>query len=151
MGDDEEANMKSKLINSNGEKTYVLVFDEGDKLSTGLLNFAKEKKLGACQITGIGGFREAVLGYFELDKKSYKKIPVKEQVEVLSLTGDIALEKDEPKIHAHVVLGTSEGKALGGHLIEAEVRPTLEVIVKESPKHLHRVYDISVGLALIRL
>lgn len=143
--------MDFKLIGSGAEKTYVLVFDEGDEVSSGLLAFAKERKLGACQITGIGSFREVVLGYFELDKKAYKKIPVKQQVEVLSLAGDVALEKDQPKIHAHVVVGTSEGAALGGHLIEAFVRPTLEVIVKESPRHLHRVFDESVGLALIRM
>lgn len=143
--------MKSKVINPIGEKTYVLVFDEGDEVSSGLLKFARENKLGACQITGIGGFREATLGYFELGKKAYKEIPVKEQVEVLSLTGDITLENDEPKIHAHVVVGTSEGAALGGHLLEAYVRPTLEVMVKESPLHLHRVFDASVGLALIRV
>lgn len=151
MGINEETIMKSKLINHDGEKTYVLVFDEGDEVSSGLLKFAKKNKLGACQITGIGGFREATLGYFELDKKAYKKIPVREQVEVLSLAGDITLENDEPKIHAHVVVGTSEGATLGGHLIEAYVRPTLEVIVKESPRHLHRVFDESVGLALIHL
>ncbi|MGH9470865.1 MAG: PPC domain-containing DNA-binding protein [Terriglobia bacterium] len=143
--------MKSKLIDPNGEKTYVLVFDAGDEVSSGLLKFARENKLSAGQITGIGGFREAVLGYFETERKAYKRIPVKQQVEVLSLAGDIALEKGEPKIHAHVVVGTSEGAALGGHLVEAYVRPTLEVIVRESPKHLQRVFDEPSGLALIRL
>ena len=143
--------MDFKLIGSGAEKTYVLVFAEGDEVSSGLLSFAKGKKLGACQITAIGGFREVILGYFEPDKKAYKKIPVKQQVEVLSLAGDVTLENDQPKIHAHVVVGTAEGAALGGHLIEAIVRPTLEVILKESPRHLHRVFDESVGLALIRM
>lgn len=143
--------MKSRLLYGEGEKTYAVVFDPGDEAASGLLNFAKSNSLGACQITGIGGFREVVLGYFELEKKAYKKIPVKEQVEVLSLAGDITVEDGKPKIHAHVVIGTSDGKALGGHLIEGYVRPTLEVIVKESPAHLERKYDEISGLALIRL
>lgn len=143
--------MKSKLIDAGTEKTYVLVFDDGDEAASGLLNFAREHSLSAAQITGIGGFREAVLGYFEIERKQYKHIPVKQQVEVLSLAGDIALEKDQPKIHAHVVVGTPDGAALGGHLIKGYVRPTLEVIVRESPKKLQRVFDASSGLALIRL
>jgi len=72
-------------------------------------------------------------------------------VEVLSLVGDIALHGEEPKVHAHVVLGKSDGTAWGGHLVEAHVRPTLEVILTESPVHLHRKTDPNTGLALIDL
>jgi predicted DNA-binding protein with PD1-like motif len=100
----------------------------------------------------IGGFQEAALGYFNLERKDYDKIPVREQVEVLSLVGDIALtEKGEPKIHAHVVLGRSDGTTRGGHLIEGRVRPTLEVMLVESPRHLRRKHDPQSGLALIEL
>ena len=92
------------------------------------------------------------LGYFDWDAKDYKHIPLREQVEVLSLIGDVALdEKGEPKVHAHVVVGRSDGTARGGHLLEAHVRPTLEVILTESPKHLRKQYDPESRLALIRL
>ena len=65
-----------------------------------------------------------MLGYFDWQKKDYKQIPVREQVEVLSLIGDVAeKENGEPQIHAHVVVGTSEGKALGGHLLEGACAP----------------------------
>lgn len=151
MGAVEEDVLKYKLINRDGGKTYVVVFDEGDEVASGLLSFAKQNGLGASQFTAIGGFSSVTLGYFELDKKEYKKIPLKEQVEVLSLIGDIALEKGRPKLHAHVVVGTSEGWARGGHLIEAYVRPTLELMVTESPEHMQREHDESTGLALIRL
>lgn len=143
--------MKSKLIGDDKGRTYALVLDGGEEAAKALLDFARERRIGAAQITGIGGFSEVVLGYFDVEKKVYKRIPVKQQVEVLSMTGDIALEGDQPKVHAHLVVGTSEGAALGGHLIEARVRPTLEVIVKESPRILTRVFDPSTGLALIRI
>lgn len=143
--------MKSKLIDSGNGKTYAVVFDEGDEVVSGLLEFAQRNGLTGSHFTAIGGFRELVMGYFELGKKDYKKIPLKEQVEVLSMVGDIASEKGKPKIHAHVVVGNSDGHTRGGHLIKAYVRPTLELIVTESPKHLHREHDESSGLALIRL
>jgi len=142
--------MKSKLLHDdNGEKTYAVIFDKGDEVMAGLRSFAKEARLGGAHFTAIGAFSEATLGYFERDRKEYKRIPVREQVEVLSLVGDVALKNDEPEVHAHVVVGTSEGVARGGHVLEATVWLTLEVIVTESPRHLRKVHDDETGLALI--
>ncbi len=100
----------------------------------GLKQFAERMKLGAAQITAIGAFREVTLGYFDWEKKEYQKIPVNEQVEVLSMIGDVAQEQGKPKVHVHVVVGRSDGTTRGGHLMEAHVRPTLEVILTESPR-----------------
>jgi len=142
--------MKSKLIDKR-PKTFAVVFETGDDVMGELKRFAQEQRLSASQFTAIGAFSDAVLGFFELSKRGYKRIPLAEQVEVLSLVGDIALADGEPQIHAHVVLGKCDGTAHGGHLLEAHVRPTLEVILIESAKNLHRVHDPATGLALIRL
>jgi predicted DNA-binding protein with PD1-like motif len=144
--------MKAKLLHDEqGQKTFVLVFDTGDEISAGLLAFAKNNHLGASHFTAIGAFSDVTLGFFDWEKKDYKQIPIKEQVEVLSLVGDIALNEGKPKVHAHVVIGKSDGTAHGGHFMEAHVRPTLEMIVVESPKHLRRETDEETGLALISL
>jgi predicted DNA-binding protein with PD1-like motif len=144
--------MKSKLIHEHqGEKTFALIFDTGDEAMAGLAEFARANKLGASRFTAIGAFRDVTLGYFDWEKKAYQKIPVREQVEVLSLIGDVALKDGEPKVHAHVVVGRSDGSTRGGHLMEAYVRPTLEVILTESPAHLQKQIDEESGLALIRL
>jgi len=81
--------MKSRLINSATEKTYVVVFDEGDELVRGLLQFASQERLGASRFTSIGGFSEVTVGYLDLKKKDYIPIRLREQVEVVSLTGNI--------------------------------------------------------------
>ncbi len=144
--------MKAKLLHKqSGQKTFALVFDTGDEVVAGLLAFAKEKRLSASHFTAIGAFSDVTLGYFDWEKKDYQKLPVREQVEVLSLIGDVALNKSQPKVHAHVVVGKSDGTAHGGHLMEAHVRPTLEVIIVESPAHLQRKTDKETGLALISL
>jgi predicted DNA-binding protein with PD1-like motif len=107
--------------------------------------------LAASHFTAIGAFRDATLAYFDWEKKEYKKNPVREQVEVVSLIGDVALAEDgSPKVHAHAVLGRADGTALGGHLMEAHVRPTLEVTLIETPQPLRRRHDPESGLALIR-
>lgn len=144
--------MKAKLLSDRGEKTFALIFDTGDQVMEGLLDFAKKERLGGGHFTAIGAFREVLLGYFDWQKKEYQKIPVREQVEVLSLVGDVALAPDgQPKLHAHVVVGKADGSAHGGHLLEAQVRPTLEVMLVETPQHLQRRLDPESGLALIRL
>jgi predicted DNA-binding protein with PD1-like motif len=143
--------MKSKLINAGREKTWAVVFETGDEVIEGLTAFAHEQGLSASHFTAVGALSGAMLGCFNIEKKDYKRIPITEQVEVLSLMGDIVLQNDEPKVHAHVVLGKSDGTAWGGHLLHASVRPTLEVILIESPAHLQRKTDENIGLALIDL
>jgi predicted DNA-binding protein with PD1-like motif len=143
--------MKAKLIHSGEQKTYALIFDKDDEVITGLTSFAKQQSLGAGHFTAIGAFSDLTLGYFNREKKDYDKIPVKEQVEALSVMGDVALNKGEPKIHAHVVVGKRDGSTLGGHLVQAHVWPTLEVVLTESPRHLRRKTDEETGLALIEL
>ncbi len=144
--------MKSKLIHQEGgERTFALIFSTGDEAMAGLLDFVRRERLGAARFTAIGAFREATVGYFDWEKKEYKKIPVAEQVEVLSLIGDVAEKDGKPAVHAHIVVGRSDGTTRGGHLLEGHVRPTLELILVESPAHLKKAHDPESGLALIRL
>jgi len=141
--------MKATLLDATGPRTWALIFDKGDEPVAGLTAFAKAQKLGAAHFTAIGAFSDVTLGYFDRAKRDYKKIPLHEQVEVLSLIGDVALDKGEPKVHAHVVVGRADGEARGGHLLEAHVWPTLEVVLVESPRHLRKRHDPETGLALI--
>jgi uncharacterized protein len=144
--------MKTQLIHEqHGEKTFAVVFAKGDEVVAGLQQFAEERRVAAAYFTAVGAFRDVVLGYFERERKDYKRIPLHEQVEVLSLAGNIALADGKPKLHAHVVVGKSDGSAHGGHLLEAYVWPTLEVMVVESPQHLRRTHDEETGLALLNL
>jgi uncharacterized protein len=141
--------MKSRVIQGSGPKTFAVIFETGDEVASGLAAFAKAEGLRASHFTAIGAFQDVTLGYFDWEKKDYKRIRVAEQVEVLSLVGDVALDKGEPKVHAHVVVGKSDGTAHGGHLLEARVRPTLEVILIESEGEMRKSYDPLSKLDLI--
>ncbi len=141
--------MQWKLLADNAETTWALIFETGDEVLSLLTKFAKVKGFEGSRFTAIGGFSDVTLGYFDWERKEYDRIPIREQVEVLSFIGDIALNRGEPQVHAHVVLGDRNGMARGGHLLEAHVRPTLEVILTETPRHLVRKYDQETGLPLI--
>jgi uncharacterized protein len=143
--------MKCKLLNeSAGRRTFAVILHTGDEVMAELQRFAETERITAAQLTAIGAFGEADLAYFDWEQKEYHRIPVREQVEVASLLGDIALSPDgRPALHLHAVLGRRNGTALAGHLAQAKVRPTLEVIVDESPAHLKKRFDPETRLALI--
>jgi predicted DNA-binding protein with PD1-like motif len=145
--------MQTKLLhNDNDKRTFVVILKTGDEVMSSLQEFAVKERIGGAQITAIGALSGAKLAYFDWDTKQYLPIPVGEQVEVASLIGDIAIGLDQkPSVHVHAVLGRRDGTALAGHLLEARVRPTLEIIVTESPAHLCKTKDAESGLALIRM
>ena len=129
----------------------MLVFEKGDEVVESLLEFAKQERLRAASFTAIGAFSDVTLGFFERERKEYKRIPLQEQVEVLTLAGDITVKESEPQLHAHVVVGKADGSAWGGHLLAGHVWPTLELVLVESPDELRRTLDEETGLPLITM
>ena len=145
--------MQARQIHaSGGQRTFALILDTGDEAMEQLCQFAEREGITAAQVTGIGAFEKAVLRYFDWQAKAYRDIPIAEQVEVASLIGDIGDgEQGKPEVHVHLVVGRRDGSALAGHLNTGHVRPTLELIVTESPAHLRRRKDAETGLSLIAL
>lgn len=135
--------MRSKLLNDiDGQRTFVVILATGDEIVESLKHFVEHENIHAASISAIGALSDAIVMYYNWDKKEYEKIPIQEQVEVASLLGDVA---DDPQgkvgLHIHIVVGTRDGSAKAGHLDEAHVRPTLEVVITESPLHLRKVKD----------
>ena len=143
--------MKSKLIHDGVEKTYALVFAVDDEPGSLLLDFAREHKLSGTRICGIGGFREVKLGYYDIEKKDYTPVWIREQVEVVSFIGNLSIFEGKPKFHIHVAVGKRDGNTQGGHFLEGRVRPTMELMLVESPTPLSRSNDASTGLPLWNL
>jgi predicted DNA-binding protein with PD1-like motif len=143
--------MKSKLVSDKPEaQVHVVILDSGEEAFAALTKFANEAKISAASLTAIGAFEKATVGWFDFVSKSYRKIEVGEQCEVLSAIGDIAIGDDgKASLHVHIVLGLSDGSTRGGHLLDGKVRPTLEVVVTETPAKLRRKKRKDLGIALI--
>jgi predicted DNA-binding protein with PD1-like motif len=140
---------KAALLSDGDAKTYLLVYHTGQEVMRGLLAFARKHQLVAGHLTGIGAVSDAVVGYFDPQKKTYLHNHEKGQAEVLSLTGNLALDNDEPFFHVHVALGLRDGSARGGHLFEATVRPTVELVLNTYPRAVRRKIDPDTGLPLL--
>lgn len=131
-------------------KTYAVIFETGEELAAGLNRFASEQHLAGSSFKAIGALSHVKLAWFDWETKKYRpSVVLDEQVELVSLIGDVALNQGKPQVHAHVVVAKRDGTAHGGHLQEAVVRPTCEVILTENPSHLHKQFDTESGLPLI--
>ena len=139
----------TRVEDSPSRETWVLVFRDGDQVEPEVVRFADEHGIRAAELRGIGGFREATLAYFERQTMQYEPIAVKEQVEVVSLLGNITRFEEKPKLHAHVVLGRKDGSTLAGHLLAATVWPTLELFVSAYAQPLARTKDPETKLPLL--
>jgi uncharacterized protein len=149
--------MKAKLVAEGTTATWVVVFDQGEEAFSALADWAASEGISAAQVTAVGAFERAVIGWFDRAAKDYRRITVGQQCEVLSLIGDIAVGPaagdgaDQPQPHLHAVLGLSDGTTRGGHLLEGHVWPTLEMMVREAPAQLRKTLRPDIGLALIDL
>jgi len=139
-----------KLIGENGDtKTYALVFSPGDEILSGLKEFAIKYKVKSAHFTGIGDTNNSKFGWYDQSKKMFKVFRLEEFAEVTSLVGDIALTRGDPAVHAHINLAISNGTVVGGHLLEAFVSPTLEVIVTVQPEGLFKRLEPEFGIMVI--
>ena len=140
---------RSTLVSDGDAKTYLLVFHTGQEVMKGLLAFARKHHLVAGHLTGSGAVRDAIIGYFDPQTNTYLRNHEKGQAEVLSLTGNLALDNNEPFLHVHVALGRRDGSGRGGHLFEATDRPTVELVLTAYPRPVRRKIDPETGLPLL--
>jgi predicted DNA-binding protein with PD1-like motif len=146
--------MKSALMREGagiGDRTFVLVFEKGDEVMAGLAAFARDNRIMAGYFTGIGACSRLTVAFFDPADKQYRNIPIDEDVEVLALVGNLSVYEGGPRIHAHITVGRADGTTRGGHLVEAYIGPTLEVVLQELPVLLRREHNDEVGLPLITL
>ncbi|RDS79317.1 DUF296 domain-containing protein [Dyella monticola] len=143
--------MHHQLIrHGQGSRTWSIVLDAGDEVNTCLQDFARREVLSATRFTAIGTLHDAVLGYFESEKQSYRRDALDQPTQIVSLVGDIALHNGRPRIHIRAVLGNGDGSTVDARLLEGRVKSTMEIVMTEAPVRLHKDYDADAGLALFK-
>ena len=142
--------MQVQLLNP-GEPTkqYAVIFYQGDEAFSGLLEFAEKYHVTSAHFTAIGALNGVTLGWFDPQRKMYKKIPIKGQHELIGMSGDIALYQGKPVVHTHMVVGGPDGTTQGGHVLEAYASPTVEVMLTVDPVTMQKRFDPATDLTLI--
>ena len=138
-------------VQPNGQRTYALIFGKGDEVLSGLTEFAAREKIVTGYFTGIGALQSALFGWFDSEQKAYRDISVNQQVELISLIGDVGLFNGVPQVHTHCAVGFPDGQMRGGHLLQALVWPTVELFFTAVPVPLVKSFDEETGLELFDL
>jgi predicted DNA-binding protein with PD1-like motif len=142
--------MQVQLLNQ-GETTkeYAVIFYQGDEAFSGLLEFAEKYHVTSAHFTAIGALNGATLGWFDPQRKMYKKIHIDGQHEVIAMIGDIALYRGKPVVHTHMAVCGPDGTTRAGHVLAAYASPTLEVMVTVDPITMQKRLDPATDLTLI--
>lgn len=150
-GEGQAPGLKAQTLSEqNGSKTWVLAFHKGDEVMGGIAEFARRQHLASAHFTAIGAFSDATVAWYDVGRKAFRPIPVRSEVEVVSLIGNVTADEDNsPLVHIHCVLGDPNGNLKGGHLLDARVSVTLELFLTEEPTSVHKVMDKEIGLKLI--
>ncbi len=145
--------MQTQLISgkSGGPRTWAIIFSDGDEVMSGLSDWTKRERISGAHLTAIGAYSSALFGWFDKGKRAYRNIVIGEQVECISLIGDVGLVDGKPALHVHGCVGHSDGLVKGGHLLSAVASPTLEVFATESEVPLHKQQDPATTLELFKL
>jgi uncharacterized protein len=136
---------------SDGSRPWALVFGKGDEVMSGLADWAKRENIKAGHLTAIGALSSVLFGWFDKDLRAYRDIPVDEQVECISLIGDVGFAEGKPALHVHGSVGRSDGTLVGGHVLRAVAWPTLEVFVTVFERPLAKRKDQETDLELFDL
>jgi predicted DNA-binding protein with PD1-like motif len=142
--------MQVQLLNpAEPTKQYAVIFYQGDEVYSGLQEFAEKYHVRSAHFTAVGALNDATLGWFDPQRKMYKKIPISCQHELIGMSGDIALYQGRPVVHTHMVVGSADGTTRAGHVLEAYASPTVEAMVTVDPVTMQKRFDPATDLTLI--
>lgn len=98
-------------------RTFMFGIQKGQDLLDSIEFFCHHNQIRCATITGIGAVEKATFGVYNQKSKKYNKINLNQELEILSLNGNISLFDDQPMVHAHIMFSDLKGKAYGGHLM----------------------------------
>lgn len=129
------------------EKTIVQ-FEKGDEPLSLLTEFA-EKNGKSFHFSMIGGCTDVELAYYDIDTKAYaSKIHSARNIEVITITGNVAWVNGAPWVHAHGVFGDDDHNTFGGHVNKLTISATGETVLDWLPEKLEKQIDSVSGLKL---
>jgi predicted DNA-binding protein with PD1-like motif len=122
-----------ELKSAPGTRSFQVLMSKGDEVASGLLDFAEKNRIKNAHFTGLGAFDHAVLGWYNLDKRLHKKLPIDQEMEVSAFTGNITVDRNgKYNVHAHCVVGISDGSAKAGHFVMGHVSLVMQIYVEDS-------------------
>ncbi len=134
-----------------GAGSYMIRLEKGEDILDSLRRFAGTKRIRAAVFEGIGSLNKAKLGHYDFVTKEYKFEIFQDDLEILTLSGNISTMNRTPLPHAHVTLGRRDFSVIGGHLDEGSAANMVEIALRQLPGRLVKAKDEKIGLNVLQL
>ncbi len=134
-----------------GTDKYVLRLESGDDILQSVRQFATAKKLSAGLLEGIGSLSKVKLGHYDFKTRKYSYETFEDDLEILNLSGNIAIMNREPLSHVHVTLGRRDFSVIGGHMDEGSSANMVEIGIWKLQGNLVKAKDDQIGLNVLQL
>ncbi len=140
------------IYSQQSKSLFVLRLEDGDDIMASLRKFSRAKRIRGATVEGIGSLKRAKLGYFDFERtREYTWLVLEEDMEVLSLLGNISTKHESYLPHVHVTLGRKDFTVMGGHLDDGSLANMIELVVRKVPGKLVKLPDEKTGLNILKL
>lgn len=138
-----------KNFGESTTKTHIIALTEGEDIIQIMIDFCAAKNIKAGFFQGIGAVSGVILLHYNIKSKRYRTEIFNEPMEIVSLQGIIAQKEGHPNIHCHGAFADVAMRVYGGHVKEAIVSVTGEIVIRESDHNIRREPDERTGLNLL--
>lgn len=134
---------------SKTKNTYIVRLDPEEELIAAVQDFCLQNNIQGAWFSALGATNEIIIAFFDVEKKEYKTKELQEPLEILNLSGNIALKDSKPFLHAHGVFGRPDMSVVGGHVMRCVVSATCEIKIEVAGGAMQRKFDERTGLHLL--
>lgn len=132
------------------DRTIIMRIDRGEEILTQLKVMALKEDIKLASVRALGAVGDFTVGVFKTGEKKYYANHFTGDFEIVSLTGTISTMNGEYYAHLHMSAGDDKGAVFGGHLNEAIVSATCEMVVEIIDGQVDRAFSEDVGLNLFK-
>ena len=130
--------------------TIIARLDRGEEITEQLKQIALKENIKLANINALGAVNDFTVGVYKVDEKKYYSNKFQGNFEIVSLTGTINTMDGEFYMHLHMSAGDEKGQVFGGHLNEAKVSATCEVVINIIDGEVDRYFDEEIGLNIFK-
>ena len=128
------------------KKVHVFRVKPGQELLSEIASYCRGNAITSGIIIGIiGSATKARLNFLHELPGKYAPEDFTGPLEIVAAQGSVALMNGETIVHIHIQLATKDA-CWGGHLVNADIFSTAEVVIGELDYQLRRQFDSYTGL-----
>lgn len=124
--------------------------DPGEEILEQLKAICLAEEIKLASISALGAVNSITVGVFDVVEKKYYSNTFTGSLEIVSLTGTVSTMNGEYYAHLHMSAGDAKGCVFGGHLNQAIVSATCEMVIDIIDGSVDRFHSDEVGLNLFK-